>query len=662
MAKVTISGHELIKEIGSGASGRVWLAQSLTGTYRAVKIVRRDKFDDAKPYEREFAGITEYESISRKHDCLIDLLHVGRGEDDSFFYYVMELADDWITGMPFGDESDWALYQPRTLQSDLTTNHAHSDAINIILKIARGLKGIHDKGLVHRDIKPGNIVYVDNEPKLADPGLIAQAGSLTAVGTYGYVAPEISDSLQPASRQSDIYSLGKLFYQLLTGLPPEKFPVLSRAIGKNQIREVNPIWAKACDPNPEDRYSTIDDFIQALESLAFDPSLTPELPKKTTVKLILRDIEGAIVVDRALDEGEYSIGRSESSNVRIPDACVSRKHATLRVTSQGVVIEDEKSTGGTYIDDFKISGPVSINEIQTIRVGDHTISISQSMRKPGQVLGEGRYSLQKHLGTGRSADVWQAFDKDSQEEIAMKIFPDERLNQPEFLDGLRLELRKTRKLNHENILNVYDIHISEDEPLFLTMELISGVCLEDLRNKKGVMTWPEISPLLDQLCRAVDYAHSKKIVHCDIKPANILIDRNHVLKLADFGVARTIVTSTFTAERTEGWLKNQIAGTLEFMSPEVLKGERPSPSDDIYAIGVMLYELLTGRLPFDNRNQKILIDQIWSQPAIPIDRVIAEQGIENIIPEHICAVVMACLSKNQDHRPKKAQSITANYS
>jgi serine/threonine protein kinase len=661
MAKITISGHELIKEIGAGASGRVWLARSLTGVYRAVKIVRRDKFDDAKPYEREFTGITEYEPISRKHDCLIDLLHVGRGEDDSFFYYVMELADDWITGMPFGDKSDWPLYQPRTLQSDLITNHPHPDAISIILKVARGLKGIHDRGLVHRDIKPVNIVYVECEPKLADPGLIAQAGSLTVVGTYGYVAPEITYG-QPASQQSDIYSLGKLFYQLLTGLSPEKFPVLSDAIGKTQIREVNPIWAKACDPNPEDRYPNIDDFIQALESLTIDPPLPPEPLKRTTVKLILRDIEGTIVADRVLDEGEYSIGRREDRNVRIPDERVSRKHAILRVTPQGVVIEDEKSTGGTYIDDIKISGPVPINEIQTIRVGDHTISIAQSLREPGEALGEGRYTLQQHLGTGRSADVWQAFDKDLQEDIALKIFPAGRLNQPEFLDDLRLELKKTRKLNHENILNVHDIHISEDGPLFLTMELISGVCLEDLRKKKGVMTWPEISPLLDQLCRAVDYAHSKKIVHRDIKPANILIDRNRVLKLADFGVARTIVTSTFTAERTEGWLMNQIAGTLEFMSPEVLMGERPSPSDDIYAIGVMLYELLTGRLPFDNRNQKMLIDQIWSQPAIPIDRAIAEQEIDNIIPEHICAVVMACLSKNPDHRPKKAQLITADYS
>ena len=250
MAEITISNYELIKEIGAGASGKVWLARSLTCTYRAIKIVHRDKFDDAKPYEREFTGITSYEPISREHNGLIDILHVGRDEDDSFFYYVMELADCLLCetsmtqgtphswGKPLLHEADLPLYQPRTLESDHLYADGHPDAVNLILKISRGLRGIHDIGLVHRDIKPANIVYVDSEPKLADPGLIAHAGSRTVLGTFGYVAPEITFG-QPAIQQSDIYSLGKLFYQLFTGLSPERFPELPDAGYKNVLELIS---------------------------------------------------------------------------------------------------------------------------------------------------------------------------------------------------------------------------------------------------------------------------------------------------------------------------------------------------------------------------------------------------------------------------------------
>ena len=178
-----------------------------------------------------------------------------------------------------------------------------------------------------------------------------------------------------------------------------------------------------------------------------------------------------------------------------------------------------------------------------------------------------------------------------------------------------------------------------------------------------MVTWPELLPLIDQLCAAVDYAHSKKTVHRDVKPSNILIGSGGLLKLADFGVARTLVTSTFTRGMTEDTFAGEIAGTLEFMSPQVLNGENPAPDDDIYAIGVTLYELLTGCLPFYDDDQQEMINKIMSPdvPAYPIDRLMSENGISNTVPEHICAVIMACLSQNPDHRPKKSRLITVDY-
>ena len=204
--------------------------------------------------------------------------------------------------------------------------------------------------------------------------------------------------------------------------------------------------------------------------------------------------------------------------------------------------------------------------------------------------------------------------------------------------------------------------VGELEDEFLAGFVEQGESLEDHRQRRGVISWPELLPLMDQLCSAVDYAHSKKIVHRDIKPANILINQDRDIKLADFGVARTIVTSTFTHGMTTDSSNSQLAGTMIFMSPQVLMGGKPSPDDDIYAIGVTLYFLLTGFVPFFDENLQTLANQICNHPAQPIDKVISEQGISSTIPEHICAAIMACLSKTPDHRPKKARLITANYS
>src|SRR4030088_2844236 len=180
-----IPDYELLRVIGRGAYGEIWLARGLTGALRAVKIVYRKTFESERAFSREFSGMSAFEPISRAHAGFVNILHVGRNDSLGFFYYVMELADDETSGA----EIDIANYSPRTLRSNTGALPAN-ECIRLGLLLTEALGALHDHGLTHRDIKPSNIIFVHGAPKLADIGLVASTGQQSFVGTEGYVPPE----------------------------------------------------------------------------------------------------------------------------------------------------------------------------------------------------------------------------------------------------------------------------------------------------------------------------------------------------------------------------------------------------------------------------------------------------------------------------------------
>ena len=252
--------YKLLRRTGRGAYGEVWLAKSLTGVFRAVKIVRRDQFEDEKPYEREFTGITEYEPLSRKNGGLIDLLHVGRSEDDSFFYYVMELADNQRSAA----EINFTDYQPKTLQSELEIRGKLTveECLKIGSRLARGLAFLHSQNLVHRDIKPANVVFVEGQPKLADIGLVTTMDKAsTLVGTMGYIPPE-----GPGKPSSDIYALGMVLYELSTGKDRADFPEID--VLDPALSGLNQACLKACSNDLNERFTDANAFADDLDRLS----------------------------------------------------------------------------------------------------------------------------------------------------------------------------------------------------------------------------------------------------------------------------------------------------------------------------------------------------------------------------------------------------------
>ena len=264
-----VPDHELLQPIGRGSYGEVWLARSVLGTLRAIKIVRRDDFSNARPFEREFAGIQHVEPLSRGHEGLVDILHVGRAADDSFFYYVMELADPITDTETIDRAQNQKPYSPRTLGADLARRGrlTPSQCIDIFHGLAMALGHLHREGLVHRDIKPSNIIFVGGIPKLADIGLVASADDAPSyVGTEGYIPQEGAGSVL-----ADIYSLGKVLYEAGTGRDRTEFPALPPDVAdlstSHDLLELNAVWLKACATAPADRYQSIDELAADLALL-----------------------------------------------------------------------------------------------------------------------------------------------------------------------------------------------------------------------------------------------------------------------------------------------------------------------------------------------------------------------------------------------------------
>jgi protein kinase-like protein/concanavalin A-like lectin/glucanase superfamily protein len=247
-----VPDHELIRLIGQGSYGEVWLARNALGAYRAIKVVYESSFRHKRPFEREFNGVQKFEPVSRLHDGLMDVLQVGRNDAAGYFYCVMELADDVRDGQSF----DPARYAPRTLAQDLATQKRLpiQECRRIGMTIASALDFLHGRGLIHRDVKPSNIVFVNGIPKLADIGLVAEASEARSyVGTEGFIPPE-----GPGTVQSDIYSLGKVLYEISTGKDRHEYPELPAhledAIQENDLFEFNRIVMRACRTDASQRY------------------------------------------------------------------------------------------------------------------------------------------------------------------------------------------------------------------------------------------------------------------------------------------------------------------------------------------------------------------------------------------------------------------------
>jgi len=266
-----IPDHTLVRRVGKGAYGEVWLARNAVGVYHAAKIVQRRGFPADEPYEREFRGIQKFMPVSRTHPGFVHILHVGRNDEERYFFCVMEAGDDKTTGQRIDPET----YSPKTLGTELEWRGkiTPEECLQLGLALTLALEHLHQSQLIHRDIKPANIIYVNGAPKFADIGLVTDIRSaghdVSFLGTEGYIAPE-----GPGTASADVYALGKVLYEAAMGKDRRLFPEVPTAVleepSEGLLRRLNEVIFKACEMAANERYQTAGEMhadLLALQSL-----------------------------------------------------------------------------------------------------------------------------------------------------------------------------------------------------------------------------------------------------------------------------------------------------------------------------------------------------------------------------------------------------------
>ena len=222
----------------------------------------------------------------------------------------------------------------------------------------------------------------------------------------------------------------------------------------------------------------------------------------------------------------------------------------------------------------------------------------------------GRYEIIDVVGVGGMAVVYRARDTVLGRYVAVKILKDEFAKDPDIRRRFSIESQAVAKLSHHNIVSVYDVG-SEAGTDYIVMELMEGITLKEYLQKKGRLPWQEALFFAEQICRALMHAHSRGIIHQDIKPQNIIILRDGTAKLTDFGIA-----SFATTQETR--VVAEAIGSVHYISPEQAKGSKIDYRTDLYSLGVVLYEMLTGKLPFEGETAlQIVMQHINAVPLPP---------------------------------------------
>jgi len=373
----------------------------------------------------------------------------------------------------------------------------------------------------------------------------------------------------------------------------------------------------------------------------------------TNPSVVIQRQTGEIIGQFPVGAGEYAVGRDPGSSIPVESEHVSRQHARLVISAEGMSIEDVGSTHGTFVSSTRIQTETPIGFNQPVQIGDVFLTITEpeaaaDVYTAGDLIGGGRYTLQGEVGRGGGGVVWLAQDEHLQQQVAIKRLPAELAGDPVALKDLVSEVQKARLLSHPNIIRIHDYVKLADEASFVTMEFVDGSNLDTLREQQpnGFFTWERLEGLAMQLCAALEYAHGQQIIHRDLKPANMMITRDGNLKLADFGIAVSVADSV-PREIIEG----DASGTLVYMSPQQMQGTVPHPTDDIYALGATLYDLLTTRPPFFTGD---LYQATQEMPAVSLSQRLTDFGLDNQVPPHVESAIMACLAKDPAQRPPNA--------
>ncbi len=255
---------------------------------------------------------------------------------------------------------------------------------------------------------------------------------------------------------------------------------------------------------------------------------------------------------------------------------------------------------------------------------------------PGMTIA-GRYEIVQEIGSGGMGKVFKARDKDLEEIVAIKILRSDYAQDNNALNRFIREIKLSRKISHPNVVKVFDIGLHKGHR-YISMEYIEGISLDKIIQQKGPLPLIDVLKIILQICLATSAAHNIGIIHRDLKPANIMITKNGLAKILDFGIAKVQGTGEIT---TAG----QIIGSPKYMSPEQIQGIAIDTRADIYSIGLIMFYIATGSEPFTGDDAKtVLMKQLNQEPPIP-------SSVNPSIPKWLDDLILSLLKKNREERP-----------
>ncbi len=586
-----IGSYQLVRRIGVGGMGTVYEAEHVHLRARwAIKILRQDLESD-QTAKRRFLQEARL-AAGLRHPNVVDVRDVGE-TPEGLVYIVMELLE--------GRDLAIHLEQRGPL--------AWTEAKRIVSQLASALTVAHEKGLIHRDIKPSNCflaTHPQGEPvvKLLDFGIAKplqhndpQFSQLTSrgglLGTAAFMAPELAQGYS-ASFQSDIYSAGVMLFQILTGKLPftgkTAFQILTQHVRIPPPRPsslaasippaVDSLVLRMLEKEPQDRFASAPALLAAIEEIASEAavpsgSATADVPPTTSTSISTAAIR-AFVQQSSHDALEATIW--------VPKSFV-----------RAVGDEPTASFCEEPLDIFDVLGvPAEGHEAVPV--------LERTERLPAPALPEprshdhvpaelrARYRVETFIGEGRTGLVYRAFDTVSRRAVCLKVLRPELAEHPSVRSHFMLEGHASMKLDHRHIATVYEV-IDTSQPVIVSQYASRGTLRERFQEESSC-SWATIKQRMLGILSGLAQAHSQSVVHGDIKPSNCGItlddDSGQKIVLLDFS------DLLFVGQR-------YLVGTPSYMAPERIDGVRDWRSD-IYSAGVLMFEMITGRRPFEGRS------------------------------------------------------------
>jgi serine/threonine protein kinase len=584
------SPYQIQKALGQGLFTAAYLARNESFELDVVVRVLRPEFAQWPQIRAQFLDLGR-RSVKLVHHNLIATRDVGAFPVRHVYYIVRHHVDG------------------ATLQKLLQAGREFTpdQIVKILRQVLLALAPIHAEGMTHGSVKPSNIfLSKDDRVILGDLALPMTGVSLhldRLAYDYQYASPETFRQGGALEPRSDFYSLGCVAYELACGTPP---------FNADNHFELAAKHAGGGVETPSRRNSRL--------GPAGDALLLRLLAKSSLDRFA--DITDAI---RALDDLDVAL--RPGAKAAVPQAPLLAEESLIRYTTNDSVI-----SLGVFM-----TTTTSVEDTQPLGISpDWDRKVEHLERVPTRF---GRYVLIRCLGRGGLGAVYLARDETLNRNVAIKLNILGAYADPNAIARFRVEAEAVARLKHPNIVSIYDVG-EKDGFSYAVLEYVAGGSLwEGLRDKR----WPieDAVRLVATVAKAVDYAHQHGVIHRDLKPANILLDEEGTPKITDFGLARVV-------DRSEGdeVPSGAIVGTPAYMAPETIAPElnRISPATDIYALGMILYELLAGRRPFQSHEISDLIDQaLKSEPGPPSQW---RPGL----PRDLDAICLKCLEKDPAQR------------